>query len=256
MKKLILSFLIINIISCTKIINVDLNTAESNIVIEAEVSNTANAHVAIKKSVPFSNSNQFPAIENALVTITENGGNEYKLTQTAPGIYQTASIIGFPGKTYQLNINIDGKNYQSVGTMPAIVTLDSLILEKIPFIEEPNWIVKPMYTDPPGFGNQYRFIQWINGKRHPNIWVWDDKLTNDGISTRPLIQADSIVNINDTVEVEMQCIDWPVYRYFRGLQDLQRGGTTPANPESNISGGALGYFNVHTKQRKKRVVNF
>lgn len=42
----------------------------------------------------------------------------------------------------------------------------------------------------------------------------------------------------------MRCMDKSVYRYIKDLQDVQFGGTFPANPGSNISNTALGYFSA------------
>jgi hypothetical protein len=138
--------------------------------------------------------------------------------------------------------------------MPAQVNLDTLLLENIAFIPDNIWIVKPQYTDPAGFGNYYKFIEKINNVRNPTIWVWDDRLTNSGVSTRPLIQADSTIKVGDTIEVEMQCVDRNIFRYFTALQNLQQNATTPANPDTNISGNAIGYFSAHTSQKKKAAI--
>ena len=124
-------------------------------------------------------------------------------------------------------------------------------LEKIFWGSESIWVVKPQYTDPAGFGNNYMFTETINGKQYPDFWVWDDRYVNNSISTIPLLQSDSTINTNDTVEVEMRCIDKNVFRYFTALQGSQNNVTTPANPENKITGGALGYFSAHTTQRKK-----
>jgi hypothetical protein len=54
----------------------------------------------------------------------------------------------------------------------------------------------------------------------------------------------------------MQCIDKNVFKYLEELsgQDATNGQpTSPADPTSNITNGALGYFSAHTIQRKKTV---
>ena len=53
------------------------------------------------------------------------------------------------------------------------------------------------------------------------------------------------------LKLEMSCIDSYVYKYFYTLA-VNGGGTsgvTPANPESNITGGCLGYFSAQTIQQ-------
>ena len=59
------------------------------------------------------------------------------------------------------------------------------------------------------------------------------------------------MNIGDTIHVEMQCIDQNIYTYYIAViqisgDDGSGAGITPANPPSNISNGALGYFSAHT----------
>lgn len=255
MKPLLTSFIVIvTITGCTRIINVDIKNSEPQYVIEGTVTNAEPAKVRISKSVQFSNNNDFPIVSGAIVTITDNAGGNYTLTENSTGNYTNNTLIGREGRIYNLTVSISGKEYKATSTMPTQVNLDTILLEQISFISELIWIVKPKYTDPAGFGNYYRFIEYINGKRNPSIFVWDDNLSNNGVSTRPLIQTDSSIEINDTIEVEMHCIDRPVFRYFSTLQGLQNNSTTPTNPDTNISGNVLGYFSAYTSQKKKVVV--
>ena len=242
------------LVSCTKEIDVKLENAEAQTVIEGTVTNASFAEVRLSKSVPFTNSNHFPAISGAVVSITDNEGTKYDLAETVPGTYSNASLMGIPGRTYHLNIVAEGKTYTASSAMPLPVTLDSLVADKIFMGSESIYVIKPVYTDPAEWGNCYRFIETINNRRYPDAWVWDDRLINDGVSGRPLVQHDSTIAVNDIVEVEMQCIDKNVFRYFNALSHLKYNATTPANPPTNISGGALGYFSAHTSQKKRIVV--
>ena len=247
-------FCVVLITSCTKQINVDLKNATQQLVIEGNVSNIDIASVLISKTVPFSSSNNFPAVSGATVTITDDGGTVFPLTENSAGHYTNSSLLGEPGHSYTMTVTTEGKSYTAVSTMPQQVNIDTILLENIAFGNKFIWAVKPQYTDPPGFGNYYKFTEFINDVRNPTIFVWDDRFVNNGISTRPLLQADSAININDSVGVEMQCLDKNTFRYFSTLAELQRNATTPTNPNTNISGGVLGYFSAHTTQRKKVVV--
>ncbi len=239
--------------SCKKIINVDLNNAPSQIVIEGMVTNADIAKVTITQSVKFSSNNVFPPISGANVSITDNAGTIFQLSESNAGVY-TAAFMGVPGKTYNLLVSIQGKNYTATSTMPLQVNLDTLLTDKIPFGSKSVNIVQPKYTDPKGFGNYYQFVETINHTLNPKIFVWDDRYNDGGVSTRPLIEPDSTIVSGDTIQVEMRCLDKNVYQYFTALSDLQNNSTTPANPVSNISGGCLGYFSAHTSQKKKVVI--
>jgi hypothetical protein len=59
--------------------------------------------------------------------------------------------------------------------------------------------------------------------------------------------------------VELWGIDKGVYEYYSTLREILGGAgpstASPANPTSNISGGAMGYFSAFTVARKWRVVD-
>jgi len=64
------------------------------------------------------------------------------------------------------------------------------------------------------------------------------------------LRSDTGLAVGDSVKVEMQCIDQGTYQYFNTFREASGGQTnvTPANPVSNISNNALGYFSAHTSR--------
>jgi len=58
------------------------------------------------------------------------------------------------------------------------------------------------------------------------------------------------------VNIELHSIDPGVYKYWYSLDQGADGGSSasPANPVSNISGGALGYFSAQAVREMKLVV--
>ncbi|MBW7892063.1 MAG: DUF4249 family protein, partial [Chitinophagaceae bacterium] len=59
------------------------------------------------------------------------------------------------------------------------------------------------------------------------------------------------IKSGDLVKVEMQSISSTVYDYWYSLIQGASGNSSsasPANPISNIEGGALGYFSAHQIQ--------
>jgi len=243
--------LVMSLSACKKIIQVDLNNAPSQLVVEGLVTNANTAQVSLTKSLKFSADNLFPTVSGAVVLITDNLGKTYTLAETTPGNYTNSVLIGVPGRTYNLSITTDGIKYLASSTMPQQVNFDTLLTENFIFFGKQIINIKPKYTDPLGFGNNYQFIETINHTINKRIFVWDDRLNDGGISTRPLIETDSTINSGDTIQVEMRCIDKNIYRYFTALMDFQNNSATPANPDTNISGGCLGYFSAYTSQTKK-----
>jgi hypothetical protein len=258
MKKI---FIIITIfttlVSCQKVIDVNLKNAPPEIVIEGIVDNVHPALVTITQSVKFSDNNTFPAISGATVTIQENTGTVYTLTETSPGNYVAAGLTGTPGNTYSLTVAANGVTYTAVSGMPQQVNFDTLLTDNIFFGNKTLNVVTPQYKDPPDFGNNYQFVEYLNGERLPVVYVWNDNTNNGGTNNRSLVYSEDkkpeIVS-GDSIKVEMRCIDKNVYVYMRGLLDLNREQTTPANPANNISNGALGYFSAHTSQTREVVM--
>jgi Domain of unknown function (DUF4249) len=241
--------------SCEKVINVDLKNAGSKIVINAIVDNSGNpAEVSINQTVAFSAGNTYPPITGAAVKITDNTGNVFTLTEATPGIYRNALLKGIPGKSYTLSVISAGKTYTATCKMPDPVNLDSVFQDKATFTTKPFIIVKAAFKDPVGFGNSYQFVETVNGKRNKTLFIIDDFYLDGGEIENELIDEDIKLKAGDNVQIEMQCVDKTVFRYLRGLEDLNGNNTVPANPDSNISNDALGFFSAHTSQRKSLTI--
>lgn len=247
--------------SCEKVIEVKTDGNNNTIVIEGNITNTPPPYyVKVTNSVPYTQSNVFPPVTNALVIITTNNGVRDTLTHTANGIYKTNKIIGTPGTTYNLSVATNNTTYTAQSKMPNVVVLDSLRSISLKFRDEIQYNVIPVYTDAQIFGNGYRFIQWINGVQDKTYIVWNDNTNNGLVNQRPIRtrDADVKIKVGDLVKVEMRCIDENVYAYFYTLQELVGGGlgggATPTNPPNNLSNGALGIFSAHTTQEKSMIV--
>jgi hypothetical protein len=243
--------------SCQKVINVDLNTADPRIVVEAFLSDKPGPYfVKLTQTVNFNQANVFPAVTGAVVKLSDDAGNSETLTESAPGIYQTATITGIPGRTYTLDITANSKSYSATAKMPLPVPIDSLNLQKGFFREAKN--VHVFFTDPAGVENWYRFVEIINNKALTQINITEDIL-RDGRHIDAMIftpEEDSLI-AGDSVTVLFQSIDEASYDYFRTLMPLTEGGdpgAAPANPKTNFSNGALGYFSVYAERRKSIIV--
>lgn len=246
--------------SCQKVIHVDLNSAEKKYVIEAIVTDQpGTAKVLITQTKNFDEDNNFPGISGAVVTISENGGTPVTLNETFAGQYEAPTLTGASGKTYSLFVNVGGKTFTAVSTMPQRVNLDTIFVTNELLFTDVRKIVNTVYQDPPGRGNNYRFIQYINGKKGNPVIINNDDYTDGRTVYNKLFYFDdnggdsAKINSGDSVRIDMLCIDANVYKYWFSLSRSALGGSdqaTPSNPVSNMQGGALGYFSAHTLQTK------
>ena len=121
-----------------------------------------------------------------------------------------------------------------------------------------------MFRDPLELGNYYRVnarssslipADSIDGRGYR---LFTDKLTN-GNEMAERIRAGRNVNPGDTITVELLSIDKAAYDYYSTLRDIlssDRSATSlsPANPNTNLTNGPLGYFAAFTVDTKSIVL--
>lgn len=241
--------------SCHKIVTLKLNTAPAQIVIQGEITDLAGPYsVTINQTVGFYADNSFPAVSGAVVKISDNKGITDSLTETSPGVYTTHVLQGEPGNTYNLSVSAQNQNYTAVSTMPAIIPLDSVTFEATSGFGKNRINAVVNFQDPPGVQNYYQFLEYINGQLFTKqIFVFEDRLSDGKYISNQLFTDSSYLTNGDNLEVKMYCIDVNVYNYFYQLEQSSGNGAfnttaSPANPVSNISNGAIGYFSAHTTQ--------
>ncbi len=96
------------------------------------------------------------------------------LTETSPGVYATNTLQGIPGHSYQLYVLADGQTYTASSVMPQPVPLDSVTFQHLNIFGSTNINAVANFKDPAGVSNYYSFIQWVNGRRLENTFVFDE----------------------------------------------------------------------------------
>lgn len=256
--RLIFVTVTLGLYSCTKVIELDLRDSEIKYVVEGVITNeTGECKVYLTYTKNFNQDNQFQRVSGAIVKVKDNGLG-ILLKEVQQGVYSTNLINGTPGHIYELLVEVGNQIFTATCTMPQPVLMDSFYISRGPFGQYKFATVS--YSDPGRINNGYRFVQYVNNVKEPTIFWENDEFT-DGQSVT--IQLDASVDekddprnikTGDTVTVEMQCLDEPVYSYWYTLRDGGGDGNgntaAPANPLTNIQGGALGYFSAHTVSRK------
>jgi Domain of unknown function (DUF4249) len=249
--KIVAGMVLILFASCEKEIELDLADTDSKIVIEGVISNFSNIQtIKIHKSVLFYESSNYPAVSNAIVTVSDNGAAPVPFLEVSPGTYQ-ANFSGVPNHTYNLSVKIEGIEYISTSKMPETVPLNQLTYEESSFPSTGNttlYTVTPVFIDPIDKTNFYRFGVTIDGTQDKSINTLDDVLINGIENTFPIFRTENDIVSGSIVKITMYGIDQNVYNYFFVLQQNGDGQATPNNPISNINSGVLGYFSAQNKQ--------
>lgn len=238
--------------SCEKVIDVPLNEADIQTIVEAKLTDVAyQSKIKLSRSGSMYSNEDFEKISGASVTVTDQT-NTWIFVELPgePGTYMDSTFIAQPSTTYNLSV-IDGtETYTATSTTTEDVQFDSLdyIITVGGFGQEDtdtNYFTFFYFTDNGNEANWYRVIPYKNGVKSSSLYLTEDQLYNGYQFSQPFF-ADEF-SAGDTCVAELLSMDESTYLFYLTLSNSQGGGPfspTPGNPVSNIEGGAIGYFGV------------
>ena len=244
-------FLVLLLSSCEKVINLNLDQTTPKIVIEGIFTNLNVSHlVSISYTKNFEADNKKVPVYGALVLLKEENGPTISFTeQGKSGNYYSTKFKGVAGKKYTMTITVNGKTYTAISKMPFPVPLKSLNQTELTFFGESKKLVQANYNDPIGIENFYYNKLYVNDVKRGSLYIESDRF-NDGKEVKNTIFiSDPDLKTGDKVKVQLLTIDENVYKYLFSISQISGNGgppTTPANPTSNFTNGALGYFSAST----------
>jgi len=257
-----LIFMIFIFASCEDIIDIELNTLDPQIVIEGDVIVGQKISVKISQTADYYDPIDFPPISTAIVTVDDGEGNSEILKQTDTlGLYKSENMIGEEGKKYNLKIEYNGEEFTSESLTPDGVE-DWMSIFSSMEIEIGDTIIEALaflifFDDTePSVPNYYRLRAYnINdpNKGKGTFEIFDDtEKDGDGVVT--IVKAPVDYKEFDTIVAEVWTINQQTYNFYNTLSDIagSPGGggppptSTPANPSSNITNNAYGYFSSYT----------
>ena len=256
--------------ACEEIITIDLNTASPRLTVTAIVTDQPGPYIVnlSKTESYFSSNDSFPPVRNATVTISDDAGNSDILQESVPGTYKTSTLRGVSGRTYHLKIVAEGLTYEAFSYLPDPVILDSVVSQKItaagPHKKESNesYYLKCFFNDPPGSTDFYRIETVVAGTDTLASYyqIYSDEVTDGQKIAYPLQRP--TFNPGDIATVELYHINTVNYDYYKTANNILRNKKGPmasasapqANPLTNISGGALGYFGTFAVSMQTVVV--
>lgn len=237
--------------SCEKVIELDLNQTDDQLVVDAVISNLPNqSAIRLSLSNPIFSDQDYATVNNANVIVSNEEGDFFGFIESEPGLYTNDNFIGFEGSEYQLNIDWDEMTVNASSIMPKTVSIDSIevVVSEKGFMgnDEIAYSLKVHFADPPEEDNYYRFEVFINDSMQEGFIVSND-LFYDGISTYQFIMGIDIQPL-DTISVLLSSIDETNYSYFLVLsQSGSPFNIAPGNPISNLQGNAIGYFGAYAQ---------
>ena len=252
-------------LSCQKEIELDYRDIEPVVSIEGRVTNEQ-VYVLITRTRSMNDSVKSRGIGGAVVTISSEDGTEQLVYDARDGYYRPASgMKGVPGRTYRLDVTLDGHQYAASSTMPRQAPIVSTQFIWQSLLDNGMLMYEMWASDPePDMRNYYWYRvdrrakdPKVRQKQGTDAYRWssfDDRgainariyrdimCVNEEMMDGQDIEDDQLKSIlfdGDTITLQLMTIDRAMFEYYQSLSVGQRMG---ANPISNISGGCLGYF--------------
>ncbi len=266
--------------ACTEVIELDVNqTPDNEVVIQGLVTDSfSNNLVVISNSLGLYDDPEFRGIAGAEVFVEEFDGEGNLLdkydyvdlgagSDTAAGFYfSSVPFRGVADNIYRLTVNLANKTYTAEDQLRPVAPMDSLVVEidedrkkdlesneKIDSLHEDfgRYYQLLLYaTEPPQTIDYYQWNFYRNGELENNegrsLFYSDDKLIQESINGFP---APVYYAMGDTFYVEQLSLTREGYIFISDLDRAMNndGGMfspPPANPRTNISNGAFGFFQV------------
>lgn len=246
---------------CEKVIDVDLNTAQPNVVIEGNLSaKTRVAEINLSGTVSFFGPSATNPISGASIYVETESGSRYLCREVKNGNYKSAVLPLSEGDTYKLTVETQGKLYTATSILNPVVPIDSITyvyMAGFAFIDS-GYYVSAYFKDPPLVENYYRLKLYKNGNYdndNENLIVFDDRLINGKPVALKLHGRTFSEGQKATVElISIDKATYMFYKTFRELLNVNPGSAAPSNPTSNISNHGLGYFSAWSSDQKSVVI--
>tara|TARA_R110000868_G_scaffold144118_2_gene362851 strand:- start:45 stop:860 length:816 start_codon:yes stop_codon:yes gene_type:complete len=181
MKKIIYIVLIsLSFWSCEDVIELDLESAEPRLVIDASLNWYKNTNsnfqfIKLSLSAPFFEDNVPPA-NGAQVFVTDSFNNRFDFIEDEEtGIYRNDTFIPSIGRTYNLNILYNNETYTATEQLIPVSPIESVEQNNGGGFSGEETEFKAFYTDPEGVENYYLF-EFISIKTNlQSLEVYDDE---------------------------------------------------------------------------------
>ncbi|MBD3297981.1 MAG: DUF4249 family protein [candidate division Zixibacteria bacterium] len=252
----------LSLMGCEDVIQVDLNSAEPRPVIEGFITLELEERpphygvFVVSRTTDFFVPDSPTLVTDADITISDRYGfTSFSGSNTGSGVYRFDynSPVDH-GDTVYATVTVDGEDHAAFSVVAEPTRIDSLTYEYqegggIGLDEEEGYRLHVHFTDQPEYDDYLRLKVYRNGRSIGDYHLYEGKYS-DGNE----IDYDYFFDTfqpGDAGHVELWSMSEALYDYFLTLSEVvvtEDGSDffdiTPANPNTNWSNDALGYFGV------------
>lgn len=267
-------------ISCTDEIDLDLDQKDRpSVVVEGFLtdSNEAPQWLRLTYTTGYYEKGKVPPVNGANVTV-EGGGQRFTFQQNghpdSVSYYMAPSAFDLEmGKEYRLEVNHKDSTYRSKSRVRPVPAIDSIHLRLDPFesagssgeIEDTTFQVVAHFEDPPGRRDHYLFNLYINGELHSDEANEKTVVDDGGFDGEVVLAVQTVqksdFDVGDRLTLTMRSVSGECDEFYDIFSDQTElsgnpfAAAPPANIPTNISGSALGFFQVSSVSSRTRPVD-
>jgi hypothetical protein len=270
--KIIVAFIgLVLVTSCEKVVDIDLNTMEPKLVIDASIKwqkGTVGNIQTIKLSTTTSYyDTQIPPVSGATVFITDASNNVFNFVESnVAGSYVCSNFTPVLNRNYTLTVNSNGATYTATETLKPVPQIDRIEQINNTGFSGKDTEIKSYYTDNGSTEDFYLFKFKPSYTAIPIYFAQED-LNFQGNQIFGLYRSDKL-RTGQIFEVTLSGISKQYYNYMRILISIagnNSGGSPFQSPSATVRGNIinntndanypLGYFSLSEQDSRNYIVN-
>jgi len=242
--------------SCEDVVNLDLETGETKLVIDAEIvwkKGTAGNEQTIKisKTAPYYNGTT-PKVSGAQVRVENSNGDVFTFTEAEAGVYKCTNFVPVIDMDYKLFVQAEGQSYTAVEKLTSVTSIDKVEQKIVPDFGGKDVIeVTFYYTDPADQVNFYLTDYQSEFLIFPAYEITNDDFYNGNqISTR---YSHEDMKPGNTLNILHRGISKNFFNYMKLILEASNSNPFQVPPgnirgnivnTNNVNNYALGYFRL------------
>lgn len=264
----LMSFLFVfSLVSCEDVVNLDLETGETKLVIDAEIiwkkGTTGNEQtIKISKTAAFY-SGSTPKVSGAQVRVENSNGDIFTFNETEAGVYKCTNFVPVIDMDYKLFITAEGQSYTATEKLTSTTPINKIEQKIVPdFGGEDVIELTFYYNDPVDQKNFYVTDYQSDFLIYPEYEITDDEFYNGNeISTRYSHEDD--IKPGSVVKITHRGVSKNFFNYWKLILDASNSNpfsVPPGNIRGNIvntnnaDNYAFGYFRLCEADERSYVV--
>jgi len=269
--KIIVAFIgLILISSCEKVVDIDLNTMEPKLVIDAAIKwqkGTVGNIQTIKLSTTSSYyDTQIPTVSGATVFITDAANNVFNFVESnVAGSYVCSNFTPVLNRNYTLTVNSNGSTYTATETLKPVPQIDRIEQINNTGFSADATEIKSYYTDN-GATQDYYLFKFKPSYTAIPIYFAQEDISYQGNQIFGLYRSDKL-KPGQNFEVTLSGISKQYFNYMRILISIagNSSGSPFQSPSATVRGNIinttndanypLGYFSLSEQDYRNYIVN-